>query len=86
MLALLVRRAPWPLSVFAAAMLVLAVGSLAHTSMIGRHLLPEFPVPGGALARAKRRNLAIVLGTLALSGWYAGWLPFISGQAIHPIG
>jgi hypothetical protein len=54
--------------------------------MIGRHLLPAFPVllvPALALARASNRTVTIVLGALALSsGWYAGWLPFISGQAI----
>jgi Dolichyl-phosphate-mannose-protein mannosyltransferase len=81
-----VNRTPWPLLVFAVATLVLAVGSRAHISMIGRHLLPVFPVllvPAAVLARAAPRNAALVLGTLALtSGWYAGWLPFISGQAI----
>ena len=72
--------------VFAVATLVLAVGSRAHISMIGRHLLPVFPVlfvPAAVLARAAPRNAVLVLGTLAIaSGWYAGWLPFISGQAI----
>ncbi|WP_436528805.1 glycosyltransferase family 39 protein [Actinoplanes sp. HUAS TT8] len=86
LLALLVRRAPWQLTVYAAATLVLVVGAHAHISMMGRHLLPAFPVlliPAVALARAKDRDLAIALGALALlSGWYAGWLPFISGQAI----
>lgn len=81
-----VNRAPWPLVVFAAAMLVLAVGSRAHISMIGRHMLPAFPlllVPALVMARASTRNVTVVLGALALtSGWYAGWLPFISGQAI----
>ncbi|WP_230858846.1 glycosyltransferase family 39 protein [Actinoplanes aureus] len=84
--ALLARRGPWQLTVFAAATLVLAAGSHAHISMMGRHLLPAFPVllvPAIALARASNRDAAIVLGPLALlSGWYAGWLPFISGQAI----
>ncbi|GLY03889.1 MULTISPECIES: glycosyltransferase family 39 protein [Actinoplanes] len=86
LLALLVRRAPWPLTVFAAATLVLAAGSHAHISMMGRHLLPAFPVlliPAIALARARNRDLILLLGPMALSsGWYAGWLPFISGQAI----
>lgn len=87
LLALLVsRRAPWPLTVYAAATLILSVGSHAHISMIGRHLLPAFPIlliPAVALARAKDRDLAIILtGMALLSGWYAGWLPFISGQAI----
>lgn len=86
LLALLIPRAPWQLTVFAAATLVLAAGSHAHMSMMGRHLLPAFPVllvPAIALARASNRELAIVLGSLGLlSGWYAGWLPFISGQAI----
>jgi len=81
-----VRRTPWPLLAFAVATLVLAVGSRAHISMLGRHLLPVFPVlivPAVVLARATNRTIAIVLGALALSsGWYAGWLPFISGQAI----
>ena len=81
-----VNREPWPLLVFAVATLVLAVGSRAHISMIGRHLLPVFPVllvPAAVLARARPRTIVLVLGTLALaSGWYAGWLPFISGQAI----
>ncbi len=80
------NRTPWPLLVFAIATLILAVGSRAHISMIGRHLLPVFPVllvPASVLARAAPRNTVLVLGTLALaSGWYAGWLPFISGQAI----
>ena len=80
------NRTPWPLLVFAVAVLVLAVGSRAHISMIGRHLLPVFPVlivPAVVLARATTRNVALVLGGLALaSGWYAGWLPFISGQGI----
>ncbi|GAA4604331.1 hypothetical protein BJY16_004959 [Actinoplanes octamycinicus] len=84
--ALLVPRAPWPLVVFAAAMLVLATGTSTHISMVGRHLMPAFPVlliPAILLARTSTRNLVIVLGSLAvLSGWYAGWLPFISGQAI----
>ncbi|MEV6301378.1 glycosyltransferase family 39 protein [Actinoplanes sp. NPDC051861] len=86
LLLLMVFRAPWQLTVYAAATLVLAAGSHAHISMMGRHLLPAFTVllvPAIALARAPNRDLAIVLGTLALlSGWYAGWLPFISGQAI----
>jgi len=81
-----VNRAPWPLMVFAVATLVLAVGSRAHISMIGRHLLPVFPVllvPAVVLARAAPRNTVLVLATLAISsGWYAGWLPFFSGQAI----
>jgi hypothetical protein len=81
-----VNRAPWPLVVFAAATLLLAVGSRAHISMMGRHLLPAFTVlfvPAAVLARASTRNVIVVLGALALtSGWYAGWLPFISGQAI----
>jgi hypothetical protein len=86
LLVLLVRRAPWPLTVFAAATLVLAAGSHAHISMMGRHVLPAFPVlliPAIALARAPNRDLFVVLGALAmLCGWYGGWLPFISGQAI----
>ncbi|GIE85937.1 glycosyltransferase family 39 protein [Actinoplanes regularis] len=86
LLVLLAFRAPWQLTVFAAAMLVLATGTSTHISMIGRHLLPAFPVllvPAALLARASNRDLTIVLGGLALlSGWYAGWLPFISGQAI----
>jgi hypothetical protein len=81
-----VNHAPWQLTVFAVAMLVLAVGSHAHISMMGRHLLPAFPVllvPALVLARASSRNVTLVFGALALaSGWYAGWLPFISGQAI----
>jgi hypothetical protein len=81
-----VSRAPWQLTLFAAATLVLAAGSHAHISMIGRHLLPAFPVlllPAAVLARASNRTVTVVLGALALcSGWYAGWLPFISGQAI----
>lgn len=80
------HRAPWQLTVFAVATLVLAVGSRAHISMVGRHLLPAFPVlivPAVVLARSSVGKSAIVLGALALcSGWYAGWLPFISGQAI----
>jgi hypothetical protein len=80
------NRTPWPLLAFAFAVLVLAVGSRAHISMLGRHLLPVFPVlivPAVVLARATTRNAALVLGGLALaSGWYAGWLPFISGQGI----
>ena len=80
------RRTPWPLMVFAGVTLVLAVGSWAHISMVGRHLLPVFPVllvPAVVLARASNRTIAVVLGALALaSGWYAGWLPFISGQGI----
>ncbi|GAA2885665.1 membrane protein [Actinoplanes cyaneus] len=86
LLALLVSRAPWQLTVYAAATLILVVGSRAHISMMGRHLLPAFPVlliPAVALARAKDRDLVILLASMALlSGWYAGWLPFISGQAI----
>ncbi len=86
LLALLVTRAPWQLTVYAAATLILVVGSHAHISMLGRHLLPAFPVllvPAIALARVRDRDLAIALAGMALlSGWYAGWLPFISGQAI----
>jgi hypothetical protein len=86
LLALLAGRGPWPLTVFAAATLILSVGSHAHISMVARHLLPAFPVllvPAVALARVPIRDLVIVLAALALlSGWYAGWLPFISGQAI----
>ncbi|WIM99588.1 glycosyltransferase family 39 protein [Actinoplanes oblitus] len=86
LLVLLVPRVPWQLTVFAAAMLVLATGTSTHISMIGRHLMPAFPVlliPAMLLARAATRDRIIVLGLLALlSGWYAGWLPFISGQAI----
>ncbi|MEU4562428.1 glycosyltransferase family 39 protein [Actinoplanes sp. NPDC023936] len=83
---LFANRAPWVLSVYALATLVLAAGSHAHISMMGRHLLPAFTVllvPAVALARTPTRNAVILLGSLAvLSGWYAGWLPFISGQAI----
>lgn len=86
LLAMLVPRGPWQLTVYAAATLVLSVGSHAHISMVARHLLPAFPVlliPALALAKFRTRDVAIVLGALALlSGWYAGWLPFISGQAI----
>jgi hypothetical protein len=86
MFVLLVPRAPWQLTVFAAAMLVLATLSHTHMSMAGRHLLPAFPVllvPAILLARLSNRDLGIVLGAIALlSGWYGGWLPFISGQAI----
>ncbi|GIF03925.1 membrane protein [Actinoplanes siamensis] len=86
LLGLLAFHAPWQLTVFAAAMLILSAGTSTHISMIGRHLLPAFPVllvPAVVLARARDRDLMIVLGALALlSGWYAGWLPFISGQAI----
>ncbi|WP_063714025.1 glycosyltransferase family 39 protein [Actinoplanes sp. SE50/110] len=86
LLVLLAGRVPWPVTVYTAAMLVLAAGTSTHISMIGRHLMPAFPVlliPAMLLARASNRNLGIVLGALALlSGWYAGWLPFISGQAI----
>ncbi|MEU8662503.1 glycosyltransferase family 39 protein [Actinoplanes philippinensis] len=86
MFVLLVPRAPWQLTVFAAAMLALATLSHTHMSMAGRHLLPTFPVllvPAFLLARMSNRDLGIVLGVIALlSGWYAGWLPFISGQAI----
>ncbi|MFC4070409.1 glycosyltransferase family 39 protein [Actinoplanes subglobosus] len=86
MFALLVPRAPWQLTVFAAAMLGLAILSHTHMSMAGRHLLPTFPVllvPAIVLARFSNRDIGIVLGAIALlSGWYAGWLPFISGQAI----
>lgn len=86
LLVLLVRRGHWLMTVYAAATLVLSVGSQAHISMIGRHLLPAFPVlliPAIALARFPKRDVVLLLGGLALlSGWYAGWLPFISGQAI----
>jgi hypothetical protein len=80
------NRAPWVLSAFAVATFVLSVGSHAHISMMSRHLLPAFTVllvPAVVLARASNRNAVILVGTLALlSGWYAGWFPFISGQAI----
>lgn len=83
---LIANRAPWVLSVYAVATLVLAAGSHAHISMMGRHLLPAFTVllvPAVALARTPTRNAVVLLTSLAvLSGWYAGWLPFISGQAI----
>ncbi|HWS37098.1 MAG TPA: glycosyltransferase family 39 protein [Actinoplanes sp.] len=83
---LLLGRAPWPLVVFAGVTLLLSIGGHAHMSMAGRHLLPAFPVllvPAIALARFRTRDLSVVLAVLALlSGWYAGWLPFISGQAI----
>ncbi|WP_430785806.1 glycosyltransferase family 39 protein [Actinoplanes sp. G11-F43] len=86
MFLLLVNRAPWPLTVFAAVTLILSIGGHAHLSMAGRHLLPAFPillVPALALARFRTRDIAVTLAFLALlSGWYAGWLPFISGQAI----
>ncbi|MDI6098859.1 glycosyltransferase family 39 protein [Actinoplanes sp. NEAU-A12] len=86
LLLLTVRRAPWQLTLFALVTLILSTGSRAHMSMTGRHLLPAFPVllvPAILLARASKRDLIVVLGTMALlSGWYAGWLPFISGQAI----
>ncbi|WP_328470547.1 glycosyltransferase family 39 protein [Actinoplanes sp. NBC_00393] len=86
LLLLLARRGPWPLTVYALVTLILATGSHAHMSMMGRHLLPAFPVllvPAIVLARAKNSELIVVLGGLALlSGWYGGWLPFISGQAI----
>ncbi|MEV0901657.1 glycosyltransferase family 39 protein [Actinoplanes sp. NPDC049802] len=86
LLALLVSRAPWQLTLFAAVMLIMATGSRTHMSMVGRHLLPAFPVllvPAYLLARLRTRDATVVLGALALlSGWYGGWLPFISGQAI----
>ncbi|WP_232344164.1 glycosyltransferase family 39 protein [Actinoplanes awajinensis] len=86
LLGLLVFRAPWQLTVYALAMLIMAIGSRTHMSMMGRHLLPAFPVllvPAVLMARLSNRDLGIVLGLLALlSGWYGGWLPFISGQAI----
>ncbi|MEU4693679.1 glycosyltransferase family 39 protein [Actinoplanes sp. NPDC023714] len=86
MIMLIANRAPWVLSLYAVATFVLAVGSHAHISMMSRHLLPAFTVllvPAVALSRISNRNAVILLGTLALlSGWYAGWLPFISGQAI----
>ncbi|GAA1609517.1 glycosyltransferase family 39 protein [Actinoplanes couchii] len=86
MFLLLLKRAPWPLVVFAGVTLILSIGGHAHMSMAGRHLLPAFPillVPAIALARFKTRDTAVVLTFLTLlSGWYAGWLPFISGQAI----
>src|SRR5205814_4719485 len=53
------NRAPWQLTMFAVATLALAVGSRAHISMIGRHLLPAFPVlfvPAAMLTRASLRN------------------------------
>jgi hypothetical protein len=83
---MLLGRAPWQLTVFAGVTLVLSIFSHAHMSMLGRHMLPAFPlllIPALGLARLRNRDLALVLATLALlSGWYAGWLPFISGQAI----
>jgi hypothetical protein len=86
--ALLARRASWPLSVFAAAMLVL--GSRVTRAHLDDRSAPAARVPGspGVLARAKGRNLGIVLGILALSGWHAVWQPFISGPGYprHPIG
>ncbi|BBH67722.1 membrane protein [Actinoplanes sp. OR16] len=87
LLAMLIsNKAPWVLWVYALATLVLAAGSHAHISMMSRHLLPAFTVllvPAVALSKISNRNAGILLVTLAiLSGWYAGWLPFISGQAI----
>lgn len=86
MVMLIANKAPWVLSVFAVATFVLSVGSHAHISMMSRHLLPAFTVllvPALAMSRMSNRNAAILLVTLGiLSGWYAGWLPFISGQAI----
>jgi hypothetical protein len=83
---MIANKAPWVLSVYAVATFVLAVGSHAHISMMSRHLLPAFTVllvPALVLSRASNRNVAILLVTLGiLSGWYAGWFPFISGQAI----
>ncbi|MBT8224232.1 MAG: hypothetical protein HKP61_01830 [Dactylosporangium sp.] len=80
------HRTPWVLIMFAVVMFVGSLGSHAHISSMGRHLLPAFPiliVPALALSRASIRVVAVVLGLLAvLSGWYGGWLPFASGHVI----
>ena len=77
---------PWFLVMFAAVIFIGSLGSHAHISSMGRHLLPAFPVlivPALALSKAPPRMVAVVLVGLAiLSGWYGGWLPFQSGQCI----
>ncbi|MBN1171138.1 MAG: glycosyltransferase family 39 protein, partial [Micromonosporaceae bacterium] len=78
------NRTPWVLVVFAAVIFIGSLGSHAHISSMGRHLLPAFPaliVPALALSRARTRSVVLVLILLAgLSGWYGGWLPFASGH------
>jgi hypothetical protein len=80
------HRTPWALVVFAAVVFIGSLGSHAHISSMGRHLVPAFPalvVPAIALHRARTATVVSVLVTLAVaSGWYGGWLPFASGHAI----
>lgn len=80
------HRTPWVLILFGAAMFIGALGSHGHFSVMERQMVPVFPaliIPALALSKAPFRTLVVLLPALAaLSGWYAGWLPFTSGQVI----
>ncbi|MDP9817869.1 glycosyltransferase family 39 protein [Spirilliplanes yamanashiensis] len=79
LLALLPGRAmPWPLVVYAAVVLVLAVGGDGFYHAKARLLLPAFPLllpVALGLAKARLRTVVVTLGVLALfSAWYGVYL------------
>jgi hypothetical protein len=87
----LVQRVPWVLVVFAALLVIEALGSHSLFSAVPRHLLPAFPLyfpVAAALTRSleeRRGRVAVAVALCAvalLSGWYGGWLPLSSAEVI----
>jgi hypothetical protein len=78
----LAERLPWPLLLYAAGVLVLAIGGAGYYWAKGRLLLPAFPllIPiAYALARSRNRTVPIVVITLlaGLSAFYGVYLCLI---------
>jgi hypothetical protein len=75
------EKLPWPLLVFAAVVLALALGGEGYFHSKSRLLLPAFPLllpVAYALARARIPQLAVVLTALtALSAWYGTYLALV---------
>ncbi|MGB2951824.1 MAG: hypothetical protein WBB74_00370 [Gaiellaceae bacterium] len=78
---LVLLRPPWPLIVYAAGILVIALGAANYYHSKARFLLPAFPLLlpiAVGLARADRRTIAALLPPLALaSAWYGSYLLLI---------
>ncbi|WP_232323663.1 hypothetical protein [Catenuloplanes japonicus] len=75
------ERLPWPLLVFAAVVLALALGGEGYFHSKARLLMPAFPllIPVAfALARARLPHLAVTLTALtALSAWFGTYLALV---------
>lgn len=72
------ERVPWPLLLYAALLLVMAVGGDAYYHAKARMLLPAFPLllpVAYALAKARARTAVVTMAVLALfSSWYGAYL------------